>query len=147
MDIVVIDCPDRRKVLVVGRVLVYSEDPANLACCNATYDAESVAEALARAAGVGGHVERVQLPAGFAVWDEDGPNPRITPESVRDWWVSLCDAEAEDAAMAAPPTTYPTLVEQFLGAIGHAGLEINDEVRRLAAELERVALDGGGDDE
>ena len=135
MDITLIECPGGRIVLLCGRSLVYSEGPD---CRHPHYDAEYMAEALARAT-VGGRVHRVDLPRDFAVRDEDGPLPGITPEHVRDWWVATCDAQAEEAAMADPPPAYPTLAEQVLGVIGHAGLEITDEVRRLASELDRVA--------
>jgi hypothetical protein len=123
---------------------VYAEDPADACRCNADYDAEWIAEQLARASGVGVHVHRIELPADFHVCDEDGPLPAFTAEHVRDWWVSLCEAQAEEAAMTAPPPTYPPLAEQVLGVVAAAGLEITAEVRRLAGELERVALAGTG---
>lgn len=140
MEIVLIECPNDRRIVITGCTLVYAEDVLDPTACNATYDAEFVAEALARAAGLGVRVHRVELPPDFAVWDEDGPLPSFKPEDVARWWRDLCDAQAEEAAMADPPPAYPTLAEQVLGVIGHAGLEITDEVRRLASELERAAL-------
>src|SRR4051812_32153636 len=145
MDVILIACPNSRKVVLAGRVLIYAEDASDPRACNDAYDAEWIAEQLARAAGVGVWVHRVDLPAGFAVCDEDGPLPAFTAEDVRDWWVGLCDAQAAEAAMAAPPPSYPTLQEQLLGVVGYAGLDVTDEVRRLAAELERAALEGGCD--
>lgn len=139
MDIVLVECPGDRRVLLCGRSLVYAEEPD---CRHPHHDAEWMAEQLARAAGVGVSVHPVQLPQDFAVRDEDGPLPDFSPEHVRDWWVSMCDSQAEDAAMTTQPN-YPTLAEQILGVIWHAGLEATDEVRRLAAELERAALEGG----
>ncbi len=141
MEVVLIECPGDRRVLLCGRLLVYAEGPD---CRHPQYDAEWVAEQLVRAAGVGVQVHHVRLPAGFATCDEDGPLPGFTPEGVGDWWVSLCDAAAEEAAMAGPPPAYSTLGEQLLGVVAGTGLEINDEVRRLATELERAAQAGGG---
>lgn len=144
MEIVLIECLSDRRVLLCGGVLVYAEDVNDPTACNATYDAEFVAEAMARAAGVGVRVHRLELPADFAVCDEDGPLPNFTPEDVARWWLDLCEAQAEEAAMAAPPPSYPTLQEQLLGVIGYAGLEITGEVRRIAAELEKAALEVEG---
>ncbi len=150
MQPVLIECPGDRKVVIVNGHLVYAEAPVDPACRNETYDADWVAEQLARAAGVGVRVCRVRLPGDFAVWDEDGPLPRCTPEDVRDWWVARCEAQAEEAAMSAPPPGHPTLAEMLLGVVASAGLEAREEVRRLAAELERAAPaegpDAGGGD-
>lgn len=140
MDIVLVECPNDRRVVIVGRVLAYAEDPADPTCCNATFDAEHLAEALARAVGVGISVHRVELPADFAAWDEDGPLPGFTPEDVARWWVDFCEAQAEEAVMASPPPAYPTLAEQVLGIVAEAGMEITDGVRQLADDLEKAAL-------
>lgn len=145
MDIVLVQCPGDRLVLLCGGVLVYAEDVNDPTTCNATYDAEFVAEALARAAGVGVRVHRVELPPDFAAWDEDGPLPVFAAEHVRDWWMATCEAQAEEMVTATPPPAYPTLAEQVLGVVGFAGVPITDEVRRLAGELERAALEGGCD--
>jgi hypothetical protein len=144
VDIVVIDCPDLRKALLVNGTLVYFENPADPTCCNADYDVELIAERLARAAGVGVQVHRVDLPGDFGVADEDGFSTRWTPEDVAGWWRAACDAEAETAAVGTPPPAYPALGEQLLGVLACAGLEVSDEARRLAAELERAALAGTG---
>jgi hypothetical protein len=144
MDIVLIECFGDRRVLLCGGVLVYAEHVNDPTAWNATYDAEYMAEALVRAAGVGVRGHRVELPADFAVCDEDGPLPGFTAEDVRDWWVATCQAQAEGDAMGVPPS-YPTLQEQLLGVIGFACLEITDEVRQLAAELEQMPLEGGHD--
>src|SRR5262245_3142503 len=98
MDITLIECPGDRIVLLCGLSLVYAEGPDRR---HPHYDADWIAEQIARAAGVGVHVHRVQLPPDFAVWDEDGPLPAFTPEYVRDWWVATCEAQAEEAATAA----------------------------------------------
>ncbi len=144
MEIVLVECPNDRRVVIAGRTLVYAEDAHDPTACNATYDAEFIAEALARAAGVGVRVHRVGLPDDFAVWDEDGPLPSFKPEDAVRWWVNLCEAQAEEAAMASPPPAYPTLAEQVLGVVAAAGMEITDGVRRLAAELETAAVAGTG---
>src|SRR4051794_24439615 len=60
MDIVLVECPGDRRVLLCGRSLVFAEGPDSR---HPQYDAEWMAEQLARAAGVGVH--RVDLPAGF----------------------------------------------------------------------------------
>jgi hypothetical protein len=144
MQPVLIECPGDRCVVLLDGVLVYAESPNDPACRNAAYDAEWIAEQLARAAGVGVRVHRVQLPTDFAVPDEDGPLPRCTPEDAADWWRDVCEAQAEEAATAAPPPGHPTLAEMLLGVVAYSGLGITDEVRRLADELERAALEGTG---
>src|SRR3954453_19277914 len=114
MDITLIECPGDRLVLLCGGVLAYAEDVNDPTACNATYDAEFVAEVMARAAGASVRVNRLELPADFAVWDEDGPLPGFPPEDVARWWRATCEAQAEEAAMGGPPPSYPTLQEQLL---------------------------------
>lgn len=98
MEVVLIECPGDRRVLLCGRLLVY---------------AEWIAEQIARAAGVGVQVHHVRLPADFHACDEDDPLPCFTPEDVARWWVAMCDGQAEEEPMAAPPPAYPRSASSF----------------------------------
>jgi hypothetical protein len=119
-----------------------SSSPTAAGYDNRAFDAEYVAETLARAAGV--RVHRVRLPADFSVMDEDGPTDRLTFEDVRDWWAALCEAECRRAADDVPPPADPTLGEQLLAVVESAGVGATDEVRSLVARLERAVLKGMG---
>lgn len=144
MTPVLVECPGGRKVVLVDGVLVYAEDLSDPGCDNRTFDAQHVAEALARAAGVGAHVHRVQLPPGFSVMDEDGPSPRFTFEDVAMWWRGLCEAGCERAAEHMPPPAYPSLAEQLLGVVESTGVEMTNTIRGLVARLEKAVAEGPG---